>query len=126
MLLFKKSAFESLIKSNPAVAFLVIQNLGNRIRQIHQSIKSFIFSDACCRLSQTLIEAIEVNGECYADGKVALRGRYTHQVLADLIGTTRQTESEIIAALKKQGLIKIERRKIIILNRAGLERLVYD
>lgn len=126
VLCIEKPAFELLIKSNPAVALLVIRILGNRIRQAHRSIRSFVFSDARSRMSQLLIKLAEIDGERRPDGTVALGTRYTHQAMADMIGSIRQTVSEIMNDLKRQSFIKAEHGKITILNRAGLERLIHD
>ena len=126
VLCIDKPAFELLIKANPAVALLVIRVLGNRIRQAHRSIKSFVFCDARSRMAQLLLKLAEMDGERHTGGAVAIKTRLTHQAMADMIGAIRQTASEIINDLKKQGYIKTDRGRIIILDRTGLEGLIPD
>ncbi len=126
ILCIEKPAFELLIKSNPAVALLVIRVLGNRVRQAHRSIKSFVFSDTRSRMAQLLIKLAESDGERYPDGKVVLKSKLTHQEIADMIGAIRQTVSEIINDLKKKGYIKTDRGIITILNHDGLAKQIHD
>lgn len=126
ILCIEKPAFELLIKSNPVVALMVIRVLGNRVRQAHRSIKSYVFSDARSRMAQLLINLAETDGERRRNGTVVLGTRLTHQTMADMIGAIRQTVSEIIIDLKKQGYIKTDRGIITILDHAGLAGLIHD
>jgi CRP/FNR family cyclic AMP-dependent transcriptional regulator len=48
----------------------------------------------------------------------------THQELANVIGSTRETTTLILNDFKRRGLIDFLGRKILITNRAGLEHLV--
>jgi CRP/FNR family transcriptional regulator len=45
---------------------------------------------------------------------------YTHLELADSIGTYRETATQVLGQLKAAGLIEIGRKRISILDRAGL------
>ena len=49
--------------------------------------------------------------------------KITHQEMANLIGSTRETVSLTLAQFKRKGLIQTEGRKVIIADREGLRAL---
>lgn len=73
-------------------------------------------------LASTLIRAANTYGY-EKDGKIILSEKLTNNDLAQLIGATRETVNRLLAALKKDGLITIENRKIEILNLTGLKQI---
>jgi CRP-like cAMP-binding protein len=48
---------------------------------------------------------------------------YTHQDLAEMIGTYRETTTQTLNDFKNQGWINIERKRIEILDQPALENL---
>ena len=48
---------------------------------------------------------------------------YTHQDLAEMIGTYRETTTQTLNDFKNQGWINIERKRIDILDHTSLEVL---
>ena len=67
---------------------------------------------------------IKSNGSAGGRSGQPLRGKMTHQELANVIGSTRETTTLILNDFKRQGLIDFLGRKILITNRAGLEEFV--
>jgi CRP/FNR family transcriptional regulator/CRP/FNR family cyclic AMP-dependent transcriptional regulator len=53
---------------------------------------------------------------------IVIPNRPTHQVLADMANTTRETVSRILSQLQKKGYISIDKKKLVILNE---EKLYY-
>ncbi len=49
---------------------------------------------------------------------------FTHADIALLIGSTRETVTLLLGKLKRSGLIAFERRRVVIRDRAALERRV--
>ena len=48
--------------------------------------------------------------------------RWTHQEIANQIGTVREVVSRTMRAFVKEGLIKLDRHRIVILDRDALLR----
>jgi CRP/FNR family transcriptional regulator len=46
----------------------------------------------------------------------------THQEMADMIGTSRQTVTTVLGDLKRRGMIRIDQRAVIIRNGDWLQR----
>ena len=49
--------------------------------------------------------------------------KITHQEMANLIGSTRETVSLTLAQFKRKGLISTDGRKVILADREGLRAL---
>lgn len=121
-----KESFEQLVLGNSVVAFSVMRMLGNRVRQAHHAIKNLAFSDAHSRLAQLLIKLGEIAGTSAQDGSLTLNHRFTHQEMASMIGSTRQTVTEMVNELKRVGCIRYEQGIITITDYARLQSLVQE
>jgi CRP/FNR family transcriptional regulator, cyclic AMP receptor protein len=58
------------------------------------------------------------------DGKIRLKLALTHEEMAQLIGTSRETVTRNISDFKKQGVLEINGSTLVIKNKPALERLV--
>jgi len=74
------------------------------------------------RLAQLLLTLCELDGHDTADG-ILIDRSLTHEELANMVGATRQWVTASIDRFQKQSLLKVNDRKIVILNRDRLERL---
>lgn len=121
-----KQYFESLILRNPSLTLTVMRILGNRVRQAHKAIQSFVFCDVRTRLAQLLIKLAQINGVENPDGTITLRNRFTHQEMANMIGAIRQTVSENINHFKRSGYIRVAGERITLIDLASLKNLLDD
>ena len=72
------------------------------------------------RLARTLLELVR-NA---APGKEArVEFLMTHQELAEMIGTSRETVTRLLASLRHKGLIEIEGSTLLVRNREALGKL---
>ena len=46
--------------------------------------------------------------------------KITHQELAEMVGTSRETVTRALARLRKQGILSIEQRRIILIDAEAL------
>lgn len=107
----KQADVERLLLSKPQVARRLIQVIGQRAVQLEVRLEEFAFKEAKSRIAAFLLRAAvgnEVKG---------LR----HQDIADTLGIFRETVTDALAELKSSEIIKVERRRITILNRTRLE-----
>lgn len=74
------------------------------------------------RLAQLLLTLCELDGRAEAGG-VLIDRSLTHEELANMVGATRQWVTASIDRFQKQSLLKVNDRKIVILDRDRLERL---
>jgi CRP-like cAMP-binding protein len=49
--------------------------------------------------------------------------RLTHEQLADLVGTTRETTTKVLGDLRDRGLVRLRRGRITVVDATGLRTL---
>ena len=107
---------ERLILTKPIVGLRVLEVLGKRLGEIESMLDGVVFRRLSSRLAAVLLQlSREQSGPSVAG--------LTHQGLAELVGSTRETVTQTLNELKMQGLIDIARTRIEILDPQGLEAL---
>lgn len=115
-----RNNFEMLIRSKPDLAFKVTTLIGSRRRVIESRLEDLVFRDVSARLAKLLLQLAEDYGRIH-EGGITIDAKLSQQELANLIGSTRETTSHFLSVFRKEGLIGMEKRRIVLLNRAGLE-----
>jgi CRP-like cAMP-binding protein len=114
--------FRALLDRKPALAFRVIQRLGQQKRVLERKIASLVLKDVPARLAEALLELAEDYGQPCAYG-LALELVTTQQDLADLIGATRSVVNATLKQFQRTGLIYPRRHVLCFADRDGLRRL---
>ncbi len=108
----RKSDLESIMKEHPQVAFNVIKILSRRVEELIELVEDLSFRHVTGRVAKMLLE--------YAGDKTDDRPRLTQQEMAALIGTAREMVGRSLKSLEEDGMIRIERNRIIIANQQAL------
>ncbi len=108
-----------LMARHPEVALSVTKLLGLRLRRIENRLRNTLFRSSRERAAALLLELVERHGE-RAERGWEIRVRLSHQDLANLIGSTRETVTATLGQLQREGLVEVQRRRIRVLNRAAL------
>lgn len=87
-------------------------------------VADLVFLEVPKRLAKLLLRLHDTQGGRGTRTGQTLRGKLTHQELANVIGSTRETTTLILNDFKRQGLIEFLGRRIIIANRSGLEQMI--
>lgn len=110
---------DRLIRDKPDVAFRFVQALGERVTQLESRLEDIAFKSIPARLAGLLLQLGET------DSEQVIRG-YTHQDFAEMLGTYRETTTQTLNEFKSGGLIEIGRKRIRIVDVAGLESVALD
>lgn len=111
--------FQALLDLKPALAFRVIQNLGEQKRMLERKIASLVFKDVPARLAEALLGLADGCGQPCAH-HLARELVITQQDLADLIGATRQVVNATLKQFQRRGLIDSRRHCICVADPDGL------
>lgn len=112
---FTKENFEKLLNKNPSLCLKYSKKLGDRMISLEQRYSNLIFKDVKTRLYEFLIELSKLNG-IQSEKGITVKTILTHQDIADLIGSKRQTISTLLSELKLEKLIDYNRDEILILS----------
>jgi CRP-like cAMP-binding protein len=99
----ERDYFTQLIRKNPEFATGVFSILGQRLRQAHRAIQSLAIQDISERLAFLLLKLSALHGQCATEDTIGYK--LTHQEMANMIGATRSTVTEIINYFKEKGYI---------------------
>ena len=102
-----RKSFEEILASFPAVARNFIRLLSKRLVKIEQGFAAFGHTWSYERLGRVLLQVGREHGLRTAGGTL-IPLRLTHEDLAKLIGTTRETVTTQINRFKQMGLLKRE------------------
>jgi len=120
--LIQNADLEQLILQNNALALQLIKALSQRLLYAQEKIKQLALQDVLARTAETLLRLAEEHGK--PDGKrVEIQLDLSRQELASLVGTTRETVTRTLMAMKKDGIIDFNGQRTILLDKEYLERL---
>ncbi len=108
-----------LLEARADVVMKITKLIGLRRKRVETRLKNLLFRSNRQRVAGLLIELLESHGEKNGRGW-AINLPLSHQELAGLIGATRETVTITLGQLQLDGLIRVQRKKITIINRDGL------
>ena len=101
------------LRQNPCLLLKLSQLLGHRRRRMERRFRNLLYLSNRDRLIHALLDVAEQFGE--EDLEVTrIRIRLSHQDLANLIGSTRETVTMLLGQLKTEGWLNIGRRRLAI------------
>lgn len=115
LLMVRRADFLRFIQKSPQTAIKLLSVLASRIRVTDRKIEGLALSDVTGRITQTLLQLADEQGEPTPEG-VLIKDRPTHQDLANMSGTTRETVSRILKRLENQGYITPQGRDLLIVG----------
>jgi CRP-like cAMP-binding protein len=113
-----KYEFENFIESNPKIAIKFINILSMRLKELYSLSEKIALGDVKYRLLYLLLKLSEKTGRRKNEWQT-IEMKLTHQDVANMIGSTRETTSAIISQLKKDGFIKKGLRLSINVEKAS-------
>lgn len=110
------------IQNHIEVAVLIIEYLGMRLRNAWKIVEELSSKNVRERLIRLLFTLSNDFGR-KSESRIVIDINLTHEQIAQMIGTSRQTASTIINALEKANAIKKSRNRIIICERSIFNEL---
>lgn len=117
-----KREFEKVAMSNPSVSLKIAQIVEHRLNEAQEQIENLVFYDVQTRLSRLLLKLADIHGERVENG-VQIGIKLTHEDIASLIGSTRETTSKILNEFRANGWIDVKKRQIILLDQKVLAEM---
>ncbi len=118
-----RDAFESLIRDNPEFGMRLIQVVGVRLKQAQARIEDLVFRPVPSRVARLLLSLAENHGKVTPNG-IRVELRLTHQEIANLVGSSRVTVTQVLNKFRTSRWIEIESKRVTIHNVEALEELV--
>jgi CRP/FNR family cyclic AMP-dependent transcriptional regulator len=105
--------FVKMMHENSQLSLAVTKNIGEKLRNVERRLESLIFKDARERIIDFMKEmAIKYGKKIGVE--VLVKHDLTHQDIASLTATSRQTVTTVLNDLKEKDLIYMERKRFLI------------
>jgi len=115
VLYISKPAFMACLKDNFDAAMLILRNVVGRLREADRKIASLALMDVHGRVARLLMDlARDVNGMWVVDTG--------SEEMARMVGASREMVSRVLKEMRDGGLIRRDKRKIIVLDRASMDQ----
>jgi CRP/FNR family transcriptional regulator, cyclic AMP receptor protein len=109
------------LRSYPAVALRFMETMSRRLRALESKLADVAFKSVPQRLATVLVNLADLQPGGATPPAVV---RYTHQQLAEMIGSYRETVTKAIGEFREAGLIRVEEETIYLTDMARLRELV--
>lgn len=116
----RQEDFHNLIKEMPQIALGLVEKINQRLKETEDRIEDLVFRDVPGRIASVLLKLAEQFGKGSPQG-LKISFKITHQELADMVGTTRETATVILNELKEDKVLKIEDKYITVIDEKALK-----
>lgn len=123
--LMARPDMEEFLKRYPAMTRALYRVLVERVRASTHLIEALAFQDVQGRLAYRLLFLAEHHGYHMPTG-VEIAVPLTQSELATMVGASRESVNKALMALRSNGLIRVEGSHITVINREGLQKMIFD
>lgn len=129
----RKADFMRLLNSNADIAMSAVRHLCTQYNDACNQIRSFGLSNSVAdKLAKLMLEwcLTTVSGHGYTggdgngNGPVRIKMRFTHEEVAEMIGTSRETVTRLLKDFKERNLITLKGADLYIHNTKNLEAII--
>lgn len=117
VLVLRREDFQSRLRASPEIAIALLREISRRLRRADEKIGSLVLLDVNGRVADLILRLAEEEGGDQITKKI------THHVIAQMIGSSRETVSRTMRDFVERELIQVTRKEITVLNRPMLARM---
>jgi CRP/FNR family cyclic AMP-dependent transcriptional regulator len=111
---FEIGDFEKLLARKPEIAIHYSRQIGQKLRNTENRILDLLHKDVRSRLLSYIYQLVLQNGYNGIDPSFSIDNFLTHDDIARLIGSSRQSVTTLIAGFEKEGLLIFTRQLIVV------------
>lgn len=100
-------------RADPTFAMALLQSVASRRRAAEHRIHAMLSRDVESRVAEFILDAAAKYGVPDSRG-VLVEFKFTHQEIADFVGSTRETVTLVMGAFKKSGVVVPDHRRALI------------
>ena len=118
-----RDSFLQFLKEFPEVAVRVAQQLSRNYYTAYEEIRTLGLAASPSEKFAKLLLSWSTKGT-NEDGSSQVKMTLTHEEIAEIIGTTRETVSRLFSEFKKKQLMQLKGATLVIRSRVALEKIV--
>lgn len=117
-----QDGIRNLMRDHNQLSLYFLNMLGSRLLKMEKRLESLVFKDSRSRIIEFILEQVETNG-VRVGYEWVVRPNLTHQDIANLTATSRQTVTTVFNELKQNKLVHFNRRRWLVRDREELSKL---
>jgi len=102
-----------LMRDHSGLNLFLMRVLGSRVLKMEQRLESLVFKDSRSRIIDLLVEMVETRGQ-RVGYEYVVRKFITHQEIANLTATSRQTVTTVLNDLRNRNILTFNRRRLLV------------
>ncbi len=110
-----RDSFLNLVRQQPALIDPLLRHLGAMVRRLTDQTTDHVFLDLAGRVAKVLLRMLDG-----AQAPVPIET--TQGRLAEMAGGSRQSVNQVLGSFTARGLVRVEGRRILVTDLAGLRR----
>lgn len=116
-----RARLQRIIERHPQVTLTLMELMGWRLRAMERKLADIAFKSVPQRLASVLLNLTALPSPQAEAQPVVVR--YTHQQLAEMIGSYRETVTKALGDMREAGMIRVEDETIILTDLTQLQEL---
>ena len=104
---------KEMMKDHSGLSLFFMKIMGSRVLEMEQRLESLVFKDSRSRIVEYLVELVKKNGQRVGYEWV-VRKFITHQEIANLTATSRQTVTTVLNELRASNLLTFNRKRLLV------------
>lgn len=112
---------KSMMREHDALSLFLMRTMGSRMLEMENRLQSLVFKDSRTRIIEYLLELVRKKGQ-RVGYEMLVRKFLTHQEIANLTATSRQTVTTVLNELRNKDLLTFNRKRLLIRDIEALGR----
>lgn len=104
---------KGLLRDHNALNLFLMRIMGSRVLEMEQRLESLVFKDSRTRIIEFLSDLAQKKGQ-RVGYEMLVRKFMTHQEIANLTATSRQTVTTVLNELRNKNILTFNRRRLLI------------
>jgi CRP/FNR family transcriptional regulator len=122
--IISRDDFAALVRRKPEIALRLIRSISERLRRAESQIEDLVFRNVPARVASLMLKLADEHGRMSREG-ITIDLRLTHQDIANMVGATRETVTNVLNDLRTNGIIEIEQKRVRVLDQEQLEQAAH-
>ncbi len=107
------SQMKHLMKDHGPLSMFFMKLMGSKVLQMEKRLESLVFKDSKTRILEFIVDQVDTRGQ-QVGYEWVIRNQLTHQEIANICATSRQTVTTLLNDLRAQNIITFDRRRMLI------------
>lgn len=124
IVMISREDFVRLLRENPEMSLKIMQTLCERLRRTDKHVETLAFLSAPGRVARVLLNWAEDFAAQGQDKDIEIPHKMTRQEFASIAGTSRETLTRVLMDFQDDGLLTLEKNKIVLHDRKHMREKV--